>query len=219
MKVICKYCGKGFSKYGVDNHITFTHTHSRVNIGNTVKGRIPWNKGLTSKTDERIKKMSEAASISMTGKTGIPHREDSKVKISVGMCGNKNATNRVDRQNYYKGVRMDSKWEVGVAMYFDEMGTEWKYSLKGFKLSDGRYYYPDFFIYENEEFKKLVEVKGYFRESNRKKFNLFLNDYPNIVVELWDKIILRELRILNLSGYIMPKYSVDGSGSDCKSDG
>lgn len=39
------------------------------------KGRIPWNKGLTKETDERIKKFSES-------KKGKTHSEETKRKIS-----------------------------------------------------------------------------------------------------------------------------------------
>lgn len=219
MKVVCSFCGEEFSNLGIANHIAFVHTKSRQNLGNRTKGKIPWNKGLTKETDIRVKSGSEKSSKALKGKIGKKHSEETKSKISISKLGNKNATNRVDRQNFYKEIRMDSKWEVAVAKYLDDLSVEWKYNLNGFKLSDGRYYYPDFFIYNGGEFKKLIEVKGYFRESNRIKFDLFLTNYPDIVVELWDKIKLRELCIINISGYVMPKYSVDGSGSDCKSDG
>ena len=53
-----------------------------------------------------------------------------------------------------------------------------------------------FFIYENNIFVKLVEVKGYFREANRKKFEMFLSEYPEIETELWDKPVLKKLKII-----------------------
>ena len=43
------------------------------------------------------------------------HSKGSKHKIAESMRGNYNAKHRGDRQSYYKGVRMDSSWEVGVA--------------------------------------------------------------------------------------------------------
>jgi len=127
---------------------------------------------------------------------GKSHTADTVIKISNSMKGNRNANHRGDRQSYYNGIRMDSSWEVLTATYFDANGINWKYNEKGFKLSDGRYYYPDFFIYENDVFQKLVEVKGYFREANRVKFEMFKTEYPDTLVELWDKPVLKEKNIL-----------------------
>jgi hypothetical protein len=112
------------------------------------------------------------------------------------MKGNRNANHRGDRQSYYKDIRMDSSWEVKTAKYFDEQSIEWKYSERGYKLSDGRYYYPDFFIYENNQFVKLIEVKGYFREANKLKFEMFLKEYPDVNIELWMKQQLKDRKII-----------------------
>ena len=135
--------------------------------------------------------------------SGRKHSDSSKDKISQRLMGNTNGNHRGDRHSFYNGVRMDSQWEVGTAKYFDANNIEWKYNERGYKLSDGRYYYPDFFIYENGIFVKLIEVKGYFRESNKLKFELFARDYPNIKIELWDKIHLGKLGIIDRSGYIV----------------
>ena len=110
--------------------------------------------------------------------------------------GNRNANHRGDRQSYYKDIRMDSSWEVKTAQYFDSNNVDWKYSERGFTLSDGRVYYPDFFIYEDSQFVKLVEVKGYFREANKLKFDMFLREYPEIKTELWQKTELKERKII-----------------------
>jgi hypothetical protein len=119
------------------------------------------------------------------------------------MNGNRNANHRGDRQSYYNGIRMDSRWEVGTAKYFDDNNIVWKYNEKGYKLSNGSYYYPDFFIYEDDKFVKIVEVKGYFRENNRKKYEMFLSEYPDICIELWQRPKLYELQIIDREGYII----------------
>jgi hypothetical protein len=127
---------------------------------------------------------------------GKTHTEESKQKISAKLNGNQNGNFRRDRQIFYKGIRMDSNWEIKTAKYFDENNFEWKYSVHSFKLSDGRHYYPDFFIYENGIFKRLVEVKGYFREENKIKFEMFKREYPDVAVELWDGKVLKQLGII-----------------------
>lgn len=125
------------------------------------------------------------------------HSDEVKKKISDAMKGNRNANHRGDRQSYYLGIRMDSSWETRTAEYFDKNKINWKYSVKGYRLSDGKYYYPDFFIYdETNKLIKLIEVKGYFREENRKKFEKFKTEYPEIIIELWDSKVLKEKKIL-----------------------
>lgn len=148
---------------------------------------VPWNKGIIGNG-------------TFNGKT---HTEVTKTSISNSMKGNRNANHRGDRQSYYNNIRMDSKWEVGVAKYFDNNKVEWKYNVQGYQLSNGNYYYPDFFIYENGNFVKLVEVKGYFRESNKAKFEMFLNEYAHIQIELWQRTTLYDLGIINKSGYVI----------------
>jgi hypothetical protein len=128
--------------------------------------------------------------------TGRTHSLHSKEKTSKSLMGNRNANHRGDRQSYYKDIRMDSSWEVKTAQYFDSNNVDWKYSERGFTLSDGRVYYPDFFIYEDSQFVKLVEVKGYFREANKLKFDMFLREYPEIKTELWQKAELKERKII-----------------------
>jgi hypothetical protein len=42
----------------------------------------------------------------------------------------------------------------------------------------------------------LVEVKGYFREENKIKFEMFKREYPDVAVELWDGKVLKQLGII-----------------------
>lgn len=162
--------------------------------------KVPWNKGLTKETSETVRRQAD----SQRGKPGtcFGHSEETKRKISESMKGNRNANHRGDRQTYYNGIRMDSKWEYGVAKYLDDNHVEWKYSEKGYRLSDGRYYYPDFFIYENGIFQKLIEVKGYFREENKAKFEMFLKEYPEVQIDLWMSDELKKRNIINREGYV-----------------
>jgi hypothetical protein len=131
----------------------------------------------------------------------IKHTEETKKKISLSMMGNKNANHRVDRQSFYKDVRFDSSWEVAVAKWLDKNNIVWEYGKQQFKLSDGRTYTPDFCIIENNTIKKFIEVKGYFRQNNKIKFNMFVKEYPYINIEIWDKNILKDMNLISASGY------------------
>jgi hypothetical protein len=118
--------------------------------------QIAWNKGTNNGSFKNKK-----------------HTEKTKRKISEKMKGNTNANHRGDRQSFYKNIRMDSSWEVLTAKYFDDNNINWKYNEFGYKLLDGRFYYPDFFIYNKNKLIKIIEVKGYFRENNKQKFESF----------------------------------------------
>lgn len=179
---VCKYCSiECKSQKSLTGHeCRCTNNPNRIEQWNSGKTglQIAWNKGLQGTF------------------TGLQHSEESKQKISQALNGNQNANHRGDRQSYYKNIRMDSSWEVKTAQYFDNNGIEWKYNVRGYVLSDGRVYYPDFFIYNDGVFEKLIEVKGYFRESNRLKFEMFLNEYPDVKIELWTKQELKERKII-----------------------
>lgn len=129
---------------------------------------------------------------------GRTHTSESKQKISSSLAGNRNANHRGDRQSYYDGdLRMDSRWEVSTANYLQENNYAWRYSPSGFMLSDGRVYYPDFFTYDlDDKLDHLIEVKGYFREENKQKFEQFKSEYPEIHIELWQKTELKERGII-----------------------
>ena len=142
------------------------------------KGKIgvqtPWNKGLPGTF------------------TNKKHSEETKLKIATAMQGNNNGKHRGDRQSYYNGIRMDSSWEVLVAQYLDSLKISWTYGNTVFKLSNTRSYRPDFILHDGT----VIEVKGYWRKANLEKFQLWRQLYPNIYVEVWDKVKLKSLGIL-----------------------
>ncbi|PJB19001.1 MAG: hypothetical protein CO117_06255 [Flavobacteriaceae bacterium CG_4_9_14_3_um_filter_33_16] len=206
----CEICNRIFAKERfLKLHLRYNKNHDgnimyggRANIeGNFKSFKDP------SITEEEKRKqilIAKKGGLAAPGKSLDPFKEEErKRKISEYMKGNKHATHRGDRQSYYKNIRMDSKWENGVAKWLDDNKIVWKYSEKGFKLSDNRIYYPDFFIYDlNNNFLKLIEVKGYFRLENQIKFKMFREEYPNINVELWGKDILYQNNIITKEGYV-----------------
>jgi hypothetical protein len=201
----CQYCNKNI----VHKHTFVVHQKYDCTLNPSKIARPPsWRKGLTKFTDERILKNSLYLKEYFKNKPGAfsgkRHTGEAKKKIAQAKLGNKHATHRGDRQSYYKNIRMDSKWEVGVAKFLDKSGIIWKYDEYGYTLSDKRVYYPDFFIYNNlDELIYLIEVKGYFREENRKKFELFRKEYPLIYIELWTGDILKQKQIIDSSGYLL----------------
>lgn len=70
-------------------------------------------------------------------------------------------------QGYYfnksknKYVWLRSSSEYTYAKWLDEHNFEWDVEVVMYTLKSGKKYRPDFFIYENNEIKKIVEIKGY----------------------------------------------------------
>lgn len=46
----------------------------------------------------------------------------------------------------YNGYKFRSRLEARWAVYFDSIGLNWDYEIEGFKLENGKYYLPDFYI-------------------------------------------------------------------------
>lgn len=72
-------------------------------------------------------------------------------------------------------IKMRSNWEVSYAKYLDSKNIIWQYEPKQFKLSNGKRYWPDFFLPVLNEWH---EVKGYMTSIAKEKMTLFANDYP-----------------------------------------
>jgi len=130
-----------------------------------------------------------------SGFAGKTHTVNTKMKISSGMVGNRNGLGRGIRTEY-NGIVFRSSWEAKVAKYLDKHRIEWKYEENFYMLEGNKSYRPDFFIYQNDELVKLIEVKGYFRKENKEKYDMFRKMYSDIKIELWDKQVLKELHLI-----------------------
>ena len=134
-------------------------------------GRIPWNKG---KTKEQLPSSmySEEITFNIMKNSG-------KKRFSYIF---ENGTI----------IKMRSKWEILYAKYLDSLGLVWKYEPKGFKLSTGKYYFPDFYLPEKDEYH---EIKGYLDLKAKEKMAFFVKEYPVVKFKLLDKSELQKLGI------------------------
>ena len=144
--VECEYCKRLFRPMGLNGH-----KYSCLMNPNKVERISPF-KGKTHSDESKLKNKIATIRQHVVGRgasppnwTGKTHTEETKQKISTALKGNQNSQHRGDRQSYYNNIRMDSSWEVKTAKYFDDNKIQWKYNVKGYVLSDGRHYYPDFF--------------------------------------------------------------------------
>ena len=203
----CKICKKQYNNIGgYKKHILgcFDNEFKTIIVNDYKDGlsindiKIKYNIGKTAIRNVLLDKIGKLRTNKEAYKSGfVTHNEKTKLSISNSMKGNRNAKHRGDRQSYYNNIRMDSSWEVKVAKYLDDNNYNWKYDSEKYLLSDGRYIHPDFYVYDdNDNLIKIIEVKGYFREANKLKFEMFLSEYSHLNVELWDKTKLKLLKIL-----------------------
>lgn len=84
---------------------------------------------------------------------------------------------------HYKGIWMDSTWELALAQRLDDLSIQWERDAKKhvFEYVDiegkHRKYYPDFFIPNLELY---VEVKGYWTSETRHKMSSIKNIHKHI---------------------------------------
>lgn len=93
-------------------------------------------------------------------------------------------------------VWMRSSWEVKFATYLDNNNIEWLYEIKKFPityLDTNGTYTPDFYLVEDN---KYIEVKGWWRDDAKIKFDSFQEQYSDIKIELYDKAKLKEIKVL-----------------------
>jgi hypothetical protein len=122
-------------------------------------------------TEALKKQRSENAKKQYINKTGF-------FKDGIQENIHKMNTNR-GIQGYYwndslkKYVWLRSSWEFIYAKWLNKNNIIWDVEIVSYRLSDGTIYRPDFFIFnENNEIKKVVEIKGYWKNRLYKTFLL-----------------------------------------------
>lgn len=93
-----------------------------------------------------------------------------------------------------------SSYEVAMVKFLDDEGHSWAYEPQSFpvtytfknKLLQGTYT-PDFYL---KDIKKYIEVKGYWRDDAKDKFQAFCEQYPNLIIEVWNEQVLRQKGVL-----------------------
>lgn len=136
-------------------------------------------------TSESLKKMSESSKkVAKRGKEShfygkIYHPKSIKYEIN-GLI-----------------IFFKSSWELKVANYLSSRNIIWEYEKKVFELIlDGKEttYTPDFYIPETNT---IIEVKGYWRDDAKEKYDLFIKKHTNnFKIELWNKEKLKSLNII-----------------------
>jgi hypothetical protein len=92
----------------------------------------------------------------------------------------------------YKGIWMRSSWEVAYAKWLDEKEVKWQYESETFNLGKCTYT-PDFYLPETDTY---IEIKGWWRDNAKKKFNLFKKLYLFKKITVLQKQDLKQMEVL-----------------------
>lgn len=159
-------------RYIRDNNISTSHFIRRA-----------WNKGYYLSPEYR-KKISSALKGRSTGRAGSPEKEIARRrKISDSMkknpkCGGLREGSGRGKKVWYESeiagrVYLRSTYELEYARWLDKNSIKWKQNLIKFPYlynEKTHYYYPDFYLYDNDEY---VEVKGFTTEKDLAKWKEF----------------------------------------------
>ena len=152
-------------------------------------------------TDEQRKKISEA-------RKGKPLPESQRKKMGESRTGIRNP-NYGKKAAHGKGywyntkngskIWMRSTWEIKTATYLDANNINWQYEPESFPIKysnkEGTYR-PDFAILKDKVIIEFWEVKGYWRDDAKEKYEAFVSQYPQHKIQLLGKEELKEKNIL-----------------------
>ena len=82
-----------------------------------------------------------------------------------------------------KQISCRGSWEVGVVNYLNINSIDFDWQIP-FKLADGRTYVIDLYDKERDVY---VEIKGWWRDDAKEKFDMFCAEYPDLTVKVWGR--------------------------------
>ncbi|MBI5306315.1 DNA polymerase III subunit alpha [Candidatus Wolfebacteria bacterium] len=160
---------------------------ARMNFYN--QGGRPWNQGLTAENNETLRKASKKISKALRGRPleelwGKERAEKFKKEQSKRTQGENNPMFGKPSPHRKGGFRKDlghyvrSNWEADFARILNLYGVKYEYEPKIFELVEANgqklHYTPDFYTPQNNTF---YEVKGWMRDLDSKKIELFKKQY------------------------------------------
>jgi len=93
---------------------------------------------------------------------------------------------------YYQNIWMRSSYEIAFAKWLDNQSIEWLYEPKVFYLKNCTYR-PDFYLPETNEY---IEIKGYWRDDAKKKFEIFKKKYKDIKIKILNHKLLKSMEVI-----------------------
>lgn len=164
---------------------------------------VPWNKGLTKETDPRVaknarntqktKRQQVSEGTFSVWNTGLSKDLDPRVEKNAksltrayaeGRRASVGGTSRGGRREDL-GFYVRSSWEANFARLLNFLGVNFSYEAERFSLSNGKTYLPDFCMLDGS--RRFVEIKGFWREGDKARIELFRRCYPDIALDVIDK--------------------------------
>jgi hypothetical protein len=162
------------TKYKACMECSYNDPHSAQKRSDSAKSRKGDRKPLPPETLQRISRLH----VERIARDGIRH---------------------VKRIPYYRldgsKVSLRSGYEVGFAVFLEASEIAWEYEPKAFMLNYSfggvtklSSYRPDFYL---PEYDRYVEIKGYWHKKTKAKFDAFLEQYPEIDIDVIYKDVLQ----------------------------
>lgn len=129
-------------------------------ISDETRRKISESSSKRTKTDEQKQRLSESMRLAV-------------INNPQSYCSS-NVNGRVKKVKY-QDKWFDSKWEVIVAKYLDDLNIKWDREVTGIEYEyEGKkhLYFPDFYL---PEYDKYIEVKGYERKRDLYKYSCLNN--------------------------------------------
>ena len=172
--LFCKFCKKEFkNKNSLAQHeIRCKLNLNKINTtieGFNAKGRIPWNKGLTKETDDRIRISAKHLSESMKGKPQHSQIEETRLKISKAL--KKYLSEHPDKVPYI--INHSSRISYPEQYFIDIFNTEnidLKYHLQVSKYELDFYNYNKKIDVEIDGEQHYLDKRIYASDRDRDKF-------------------------------------------------
>ena len=180
---VCRFCGKPCKNANsLRNHERLCKLNPNHQISNWVKWNETheiWNKGLTKETDERVKKYGETLTVRYKGTEegkrifSHPHSLEYKQKMSEVAKQRHFGGWHTSRTFDYKGIKLDSQYELDVAKELDENQIKWErpsYFIWKDNTGNEHRYYPDFYLPEYNVY--LDPKNDYLIHNESKRFGI-----------------------------------------------
>lgn len=191
---------------------------SKSRIALDLKGEKSWNYG-KKRTDEHKRKIAESNKKRIVSdesrqkmsaaRKGKPLSAEQKKKMGISRTGEKNPNYGKPaahgKGSYYikkdgSKIWMRSSWELKTASHLDALNVNWIYEAEAYPItfSDKKgTYRPDFTILdEQQNVIEIWEVKGYWRDDAKDKYDAFILQYPQFKVTLMNESELKTRGII-----------------------
>ena len=194
---VCVYCNKEIIKKDIANHTRWCIKNPKRNeyiltlrnnkhpkhpkhpkTGKKGANQYTYGAKMSEETRERIGKASK----------GRLHSDNTKTKMSIS--ARKSKHRRLVRHRIkYKGIWLDSRWELLLAQKLDELSIIWERPdpLIWFDSENKNHnYFPDFYLPQYDLF--LDPKNEFAKRSQKKKLEIISKTYKNVVIMNYDDI-------------------------------